>query len=74
MMIDPILTSFDADQLEQIGEVIKSCCHYNPKQRPAMKDVTARLKEITRIRGEEAVPRLSPLWWAELEIISTEGL
>ncbi|WOG94077.1 hypothetical protein DCAR_0313368 [Daucus carota subsp. sativus] len=73
-MVDQILTSFDEEQLEQIGEVIKSCCHYNPKQRPAMKNVTARLKEITRIRAEEAVPRLSPLWWAELEIISSEGL
>ncbi|KAK1355112.1 Inactive receptor-like protein kinase [Heracleum sosnowskyi] len=73
-MVDQILTSFDAEQLEQIGEVIKSCCQYNPKQRPAMKNVTARLKEITRIRAEEAVPRLSPLWWAELEIISSEGL
>lgn len=73
-MVDQILTSFDAEQLEQIGEVIKSCCHYNPKQRPTIKNVTARLKEITSIRAEEAVPRLSPLWWAELEIISSEGL
>ena len=39
----------------------------------AMKDVSERLREITKITPESAVPKLSPLWWAELEIASAEA-
>ncbi|KAK8517163.1 hypothetical protein V6N13_092449 [Hibiscus sabdariffa] len=72
-MVDPTLNSFDADQVEKIGEVIKSCVHPEPQQRPDMKGVGARLREITTITSEGAVPNLSPLRWAELEIMSTEA-
>lgn len=73
-MVDPILTSFKAEQLEKFDEVIKWCCCPNPKQRPTMREVTVRLKEITGIGNDGAVPKLSPLWWAELEIMSTEAV
>ncbi|XP_061976055.1 inactive receptor-like serine/threonine-protein kinase At2g40270 [Populus nigra] len=72
-MIDPTLDSFDEEKLERIGEVIKSCVHRDPKRRPAMRDVTARLREITALTPDAAIPKLSPLWWAELEILSTEA-
>ncbi|PSR93219.1 Inactive receptor-like protein kinase [Actinidia chinensis var. chinensis] len=72
-MVDPTLKSFQLEQLEQIGEVIRSCVHPDPKQRPQMREVTARLREITAIAPDGAVPKLSPLWWAELEILSTEA-
>ncbi|KAI8009587.1 Inactive receptor-like serine/threonine-protein kinase [Camellia lanceoleosa] len=72
-MLDPTLKSFQVEQLEQIGEVIKSCVTPNPKERPQMREVTARLREITMIGPDAAVPKLSPFWWAELEIISTEA-
>ncbi|XP_058183544.1 probable inactive receptor-like protein kinase At3g56050 [Rhododendron vialii] len=72
-MVDPTLKSFQEEQIEQIDEVIKSCVNPNPKRRPQMKDVTARLREITSIGPDGAVPKLSPLWWAELEILSVEG-
>ncbi|KAL7214743.1 hypothetical protein ACSBR1_027013 [Camellia fascicularis] len=72
-MLDPTLKSFQVEQLEQIGEVIKSCVTPNPKERPQMREVTARLREITMVGPDAAVPKLSPLWWAELEIISTEA-
>ncbi|KAI4306485.1 hypothetical protein L6164_029758 [Bauhinia variegata] len=71
--VDPTLESFQEEQLEQIAELIKSCVHPNPKERPTMKEVSARLKEITGITAEGAVPRLSPLWWAELEISSVDA-
>jgi len=35
-----------------------------------MKEVTTALKEVLGISPEAATPRLSPLWWAELEILS----
>ncbi|KAL2524269.1 putative LRR receptor-like serine/threonine-protein kinase MRH1 [Abeliophyllum distichum] len=72
-MVDPTLTSFQEDQLEQIGSLIKSCVNPEPRQRPSMREVAARLREITSIAPDGAIPKLSPLWWAELEILSTEA-
>ncbi|XP_028803811.1 probable inactive receptor-like protein kinase At3g56050 [Neltuma alba] len=72
-MVDPTLASFDEEKLEQVAELIKSCVHPDPKQRPSMKDVSMRLREITNITPDAAVPRLSPLWWAELEICSADA-
>ncbi|KAK6270547.1 hypothetical protein POUND7_007645 [Theobroma cacao] len=71
-MVDPTLNSFDRDQLEELGKVIKSCVHPEPRCRPDMKEVSARLREITAITPDSAIPKLSPLWWAELEIMSAE--
>ncbi|CAI9787618.1 unnamed protein product [Fraxinus pennsylvanica] len=72
-IVDPTLTSFQKDQLEQIGSLIKSCVNPEPSQRPLMREVATRLREITSIAPDVAIPKLSPLWWAELEILSTEA-
>ncbi|MCD9640756.1 hypothetical protein HAX54_026284 [Datura stramonium] len=72
-MVDPTLNSFQEDQVERVAYVIKMCVHPEPRRRPTMRDVSARLREITGIGPDGATPRLSPLWWAELEIISTEA-
>ncbi|KAE8722055.1 putative inactive receptor-like protein kinase [Hibiscus syriacus] len=72
-MVDPTLNSFDRNQLDKIGEVIKSCVDPEPGHRPDMKQVSARLREITAIAPDNAIPKLSPLWWAELEIMSAEA-
>ncbi|CAK9323875.1 unnamed protein product [Citrullus colocynthis] len=69
-LVDPTLTSFQEEQLEQIGQLLRSCLHSNSEQRPTMKLITSRLRLITGITPDEAIPRLSPLWWAELEIAS----
>ncbi|XP_010536501.1 PREDICTED: probable inactive receptor-like protein kinase At3g56050 [Tarenaya hassleriana] len=70
-MADPTLESFDGEKFEKIGEVIKSCVETDPRERPAMRDVVTRLREITGISPDDAIPKLSPLWWAELEVMST---
>ncbi|KAF5800176.1 putative protein kinase RLK-Pelle-LRR-VI-2 family [Helianthus annuus] len=72
-LVDPSLDSFDADQLEAIGSLIRSCVSSDPIRRPKMREVCSRLKEITRIAQDGATPKISPLWWAELEILSTEA-
>uniref|UniRef100_A0A1J3FHR3 Putative inactive receptor-like protein kinase n=1 Tax=Noccaea caerulescens TaxID=107243 RepID=A0A1J3FHR3_NOCCA len=69
-MVDPTLLCFD-EKIEKIGEVIKSCVREDPKQRPVMKEVTGRLREITGLSPDDTIPKLSPLWWAELEVLST---
>ncbi|CAL9236307.1 unnamed protein product [Arabidopsis halleri] len=69
-MVDPTLESYD-DKIENIGEVIKSCLRTDPKERPTMREVTGWLREITGISPNDATPKLSPLWWAELEVLST---
>ncbi|TKY47571.1 LRR receptor serine/threonine-protein kinase MRH1 [Spatholobus suberectus] len=72
-MVDPTLASFQEEQLEQIAALIKSCVHPDQEKRPTMKEVCARLRETTKITPEAAVPKLSPLWWAELEISSVDA-
>lgn len=70
-MVDPTLKSFQEDDLEKLCDVITSCINPNPAHRPKMGEVTARLREITSVTADGAKPRLSPLWWAELEVLST---
>ncbi|KAI3809163.1 hypothetical protein L1987_25133 [Smallanthus sonchifolius] len=72
-LVDPTLDAFDADQLEAVGNLIRSCVISEPTRMPKMREVTSRLKEITRIAQDGATPKISPLWWAELEILSTEA-
>ena len=33
-------------------------------------EVAARLREVTALGPDRATPKVSPLWWAELEIMS----
>lgn len=73
-MVDPTLCSFQEEQLEQLGQVIKSCVHPDPRRRPTMREVGMRLRDITGITPDGASPRLSPLWWAELELMSTDAI
>ncbi|KAJ4904654.1 putative inactive receptor-like protein kinase [Raphanus sativus] len=70
-MVDPTLECFDDNKIENIGEVIKRCVREDTKERPTMKEVTGRLREISGLSTEDAIPKLSPLWWAELEVLST---
>ncbi|KAL6203459.1 hypothetical protein ACLB2K_027159 [Fragaria x ananassa] len=69
-MVDPILETYQEEELGKLFQVISDCVHPDPKQRPKMTDITARLKEITAMEPDRATPKLSPLWWAELEILS----
>uniref|UniRef100_A0A1J3JK87 Inactive receptor-like serine/threonine-protein kinase n=1 Tax=Noccaea caerulescens TaxID=107243 RepID=A0A1J3JK87_NOCCA len=68
-LVDPALESYD-EKIENIGEVIKSCVRTDPKERPTMREVTGWLREITGVSPSDATPKLSPLWWAELEVLS----
>ena len=35
-----------------------------------MREVISKLREVIAISPDQAMPMLSPLWWAELEILS----
>ena len=69
-MVDPTLDCFD-DKIDNIGEVIRNCVREDSKERPTMMEVTGRLREITGLSPDDAIQKLSPLWWAELEVLST---
>lgn len=69
-LVDPTLKSFKNEELELVCEVIQECIHGDPKDRPKMKEIAAKLGSGLGITPEAAEPRLSPLWWAELEILS----
>ncbi|WCJ27214.1 Leucine-rich repeat protein kinase family protein [Euphorbia peplus] len=72
-MIDPTLTSFKNNEMDVICEVIQECIQPDPRKRPTMKDIASKLKDVSGISPDQATPRLSPLWWAELEILSQEA-
>uniref|UniRef100_A0A7N0TWE2 Protein kinase domain-containing protein n=1 Tax=Kalanchoe fedtschenkoi TaxID=63787 RepID=A0A7N0TWE2_KALFE len=72
-LVDPTLKSFKDNELDQICDVIVDCIQPEPKKRPVMKDVISKLREVIAISPEAATPKLSPLWWAELEILSVEA-
>ncbi|KAK9714532.1 hypothetical protein RND81_06G101700 [Saponaria officinalis] len=72
-LLDPVLKTVKTNELNVICDVIQECIRPNPMQRPTMQAVTCRLREAIPITPDAAVPRLSPLWWAELEILSVEA-
>ncbi|KAK4743710.1 hypothetical protein SAY87_010022 [Trapa incisa] len=71
-LVDPTLKSFKNNELDLICEIIKDCIKSEPKKRPIMKEIASKLREVINISPEKASPRISPLWWAELEILSEE--
>lgn len=72
-MVDATLDPVPDEDINALVEVIQSCIDEDPNERPTMKEVADRMMLITAIPPEEANPKLSPLWWAELQIISSEA-
>lgn len=72
-MIDPSLKSFKNNELDVICEVIQQCINPDPRQRPKMREIVSKLREVISVSPDAATPKLSPLWWAELEILSVEA-
>ncbi|KAL2253146.1 UNVERIFIED_CONTAM: Protein MALE DISCOVERER 2, partial [Sesamum indicum] len=72
-LVDPSLKSFKENELEVVCEVIQSCTQHDAPRRPSMKEVIQKLRQVIDISPDAATPRLSPLWWAELEILSAEA-
>lgn len=72
-LVDPTLKSFKDDELASVCEAIQSCTQQDARRRPSMKEVIEILRHGLDISPEAATPRLSPLWWAELEILSAEA-
>ncbi|KAG8055883.1 hypothetical protein GUJ93_ZPchr0001g31678 [Zizania palustris] len=72
-LFDPTLKAHKENELDIICELIQDCIQSDPKKRPSMREITTRLREVLAISPEAATPRLSPLWWAELEILSAEA-
>ncbi|KAI4372008.1 hypothetical protein MLD38_010296 [Melastoma candidum] len=72
-MVDPTVKLNKEEEVEAICEVIRQCIHPEPMQRPTMEQVVSRLRQVIQITPDQATPRLSPLWWAELEILSVEA-
>ncbi|KAL8511595.1 hypothetical protein ACS0TY_018126 [Phlomoides rotata] len=72
-LVDPTLKCFKENEVEVICEAIQSCIHEDARKRPCMKEVIEILKKGIDISPDAATPRLSPLWWAELEILSAEA-
>jgi len=72
-LVDPALNSFKDNELEVVCDAIQECIHGDTKDRSNITAITAKLREGLGISPEAAYPRLSPLWWAELEILSMEA-
>ncbi|KAL5077104.1 hypothetical protein RYX36_016088 [Vicia faba] len=71
-LMDTNLKSLKDDEIEKWSEVINNCVDPDPEKRPSMKQVTSMLKEITSMEPDGATPKSSPLWWAEIEIMTSD--
>lgn len=69
-IVDQTIESLSEEDISPLCKVIQSCVNPEPGERPKMGDVVTQLRQITNISPDAASPKLSPLWWAELEIIS----
>ncbi|KAI7737397.1 hypothetical protein M8C21_006720, partial [Ambrosia artemisiifolia] len=69
-IIDPDLKSFELNELEIVCEVIQECIKKDGSQRPSINEIIPKLREVLKVSPQQATPRLSPLWWAELELLS----
>ncbi|CAN6862544.1 unnamed protein product [Brassica oleracea] len=72
-LVDPTLKTFQEDVAERLLGVVRQCMNPYSAQRPTMRKVAVKLREITGIEADAAQPRLSPRWWTEMEIITTDG-
>ncbi|KAL6610357.1 hypothetical protein ACP70R_040326 [Stipagrostis hirtigluma subsp. patula] len=70
-MVDPTLNSVPEEHVRALLELVRLCISEDTRRRPTMAEVTKRMQEITGITEDQAIPRNSALWWAELEIITT---
>lgn len=70
-MVDPTLKSVPEKDISALSDVVRSCIKADPKERPSVAEVAAQMREITSILPDAATPKDSPLWWAELEIVSS---
>lgn len=72
-VMDPALRrSFHAATVDRLDGVIRGCTDREPRRRLTIAEVAKRLREITAMSPDAATPKVSPLWWAELEIICAE--
>ncbi|KAF8714340.1 hypothetical protein HU200_027804 [Digitaria exilis] len=72
-LVDASLKEHKGNELEAVCEVIQECIDPDPTRRPTMRDVVGKLRTPLGISPESAAPRLSPLWWAELELLSVKS-
>ncbi|KAM0895208.1 hypothetical protein ACQ4PT_023977 [Festuca glaucescens] len=75
-MPDPMLrasSSVPDDDLAALCDVVRLCINRDIEKRPSMNEVASLMKAVIRLSPEQTTPRNNPLWWAELEIISTES-
>jgi serine/threonine protein kinase len=75
-MPDPMLrasSSVPDEDLAALCDVVRLCINRDAEKRPSMNEVASMMKGIIRLSPEQTTPRNNPLWWAELEIISTES-
>lgn len=75
-MPDPMLrasSSVPDEDLAALCDVVRLCIDRNTDKRPSMNEVASLMKGVIRLSPEQTTPRDNPLWWAELEIISTES-
>ncbi|CAM6128813.1 unnamed protein product [Calypogeia fissa] len=69
-MVDSSLESYNTDELVAICEIVRLCIQPKASKRPSMREVTWMLSNALQMSPEAASCKVSPLLWAELELIS----
>ncbi|XP_074564828.1 protein MALE DISCOVERER 1-like [Curcuma longa] len=71
-MVDETLESVPEEDIIGLTEIISSCINDDPEKRATMTEVASRMRLLTGITPEVACPKLTPLWWAESQILCSE--
>jgi hypothetical protein len=69
-MVDSSLETYNTDELVAICEIVRLCIHSKASKRPSMREVTWMLSNALQMSPEAASCKVSPLLWAELELLS----
>ncbi|XP_037440546.1 protein MALE DISCOVERER 2-like [Triticum dicoccoides] len=73
-MADPVLRASSPvpeGDLAALCDVVRLCINREAAKRPSMGEVAGLMKGAVGLSPEQTTPRNNPLWWAELEIMST---
>uniref|UniRef100_A0A0A9HUQ1 Protein kinase domain-containing protein n=1 Tax=Arundo donax TaxID=35708 RepID=A0A0A9HUQ1_ARUDO len=72
MAVPTLKLSVPVKDVASLCDVVRVCINPEKEKRPNMAEVARMIRGVTALSPEQATSRDSPLWWAELEIASSE--
>lgn len=68
-LVDPTLKTHNPDELAALCKIVIMCLSNRGYRRPSMRKVTQMLSDVLKLTPKAATSKVSPLLWAQLEIL-----